>query len=183
MFVYQYFYFNTQDPGHGQVFIPPHFYFGRDYPPLPGIDHPSFHSHSAASLPPTQSDLLHRFVAPPPVSPRLIEAAYHRRSSNPTEPPLQHHHHGSVMNAREYEAAVAADRRSYEERRELEHHHHQQQQQHQQQLKEQHQRPTSIDMLKRKHHSHSEEPTYGKIISMFLYHCLTFHVDKNCNSF
>ena len=85
------------------------------------------------------------------------------------------------MNAREYEAAVAADRRSYEERRELEHHHHQQQQQHQQQLKEQHQRPTSIDMLKRKHHSHSEEPTYGKIISMFLYHCLTFHVD--CNSF
>ena len=183
MFIYQYYYFNTQDPGHGQVFIPPHFYFGRDYPPLPGIDHPSFHSHSAASLPPTQSDLLHRFVAPPPVSPRLIEAAYHRRSSNPTEPPLQHHHHGSVMNAREYEAAVAADRRSYEERRELEHHHHQQQQQHQQQLKEQHQRPTSIDMLKRKHHSHSEEPTYGKIISMFLYHCLTFHVDKNCNSF
>lgn len=158
--------FYTQDSAHGQVFVPPHFYYGREYPHLPGIDHPSYHSHSAAPLPPTQNELLHRFGAPPPVSPRLLEATYLRRSSNTTEPPLSHHHHGSVMNAREYEAAVAADRRNYEERRELEHHHHHHH--HHQQHKDQHQRPTSVDMLKRKHHSHSEEPTYGKMFYFFV---------------
>uniref|UniRef100_A0A7M6DM06 Uncharacterized protein n=2 Tax=Clytia hemisphaerica TaxID=252671 RepID=A0A7M6DM06_9CNID len=83
-----------KEPGHGQVFVPPHFYYGREYP-LP-VD--PYHPHALSAAP---SELLHRYGgAPPPVSPRLLEA--YRRNE-----------HG-VLSSREFEAAE----RRYEERRE-----------------------------------------------------------------
>ena len=162
------------------MFLPPNFYYGRDYPPLPpGMDHPppsssSYHAHSGVT-----PELLHRFAAHPgpphataPVSPRLHEAAFHHhhqhRRSSVNEPPHAHHpshHHNSIggggglMSAREYEAAIA-DRRSFEERRELEHHHQQQQKEHQHHHQ---QRSNSIDssLLMKRKQSHVEDSPYN----------------------
>jgi len=93
--------------------MPPPFYYGREYP----VPVDPFHPHNL----PAQSELLHRYGAPPPVSPRLMES--YRRAE-----------HGGIIHSREYEAA---ELRRFEERREKE--------------KEGMIRSPSIDLLKRKH--------------------------------
>lgn len=84
-----------KEPPHGQVYVPPHFYYGRDYP----VPVDPYLQHGL----PAQNELLHRYG--PPISPRIME-------------PYRRGEHNAIERARnEYEAERRFEERRHEKER------------------------------------------------------------------